>query len=238
MISYFDGWLQVRIREESRLLVPPRSRSGKCKVADRPRHDVYTRPFSLDHQWSPYLSGLGAAQLSNATAIRSQPLRASAQLHPLRAPIFPKGSIARRCSLATVGSPHGQLDFRRFRHADSALCGANVGLPLTWKVCRADTKGLEEAVPFDRGSIHLPRQQSSETFVARSLIDIGALDVRVQEQVAKYGSIKDFHVVLWRQDPDATGCNWNARIERIGGSLSDSSWWDVVPQMRERFNLN
>lgn len=75
--------------------------------------------------------------------------------------------------------------------------------------------------------------------MGRSLIDIGALDVRVQEQVAKYGSVKDFHVVLWREDPDATGCNWNARIERIrGGSLIDSSWWDVVPQMRERFNLN
>jgi hypothetical protein len=47
----------------------------------------------------------------------------------------------------------------------------------------------------------------------------------------------DFHIVLWRQDPDTTGCNWNAHIERIRGSLTDSSWWDVVPQMRERFNL-
>ena len=48
---------------------------------------------------------------------------------------------------------------------------------------------------------------------------------------------KDFHILLWRQDPDATGCNWNAHIERIRGSFTDSSWWDVVPQMRERFNL-
>jgi hypothetical protein len=33
-------------------------------------------------------------------------------------------------------------------------------------------------------------------------------------------------VVLWRQDPDATGCNWNARIDRIrGSSSSGSSWW-------------
>jgi hypothetical protein len=72
----------------------------------------------------------------------------------------------------------------------------------------------------------------------RSLLDIGSLDLRVQEEVAKYGNIKEFHVVLWRQEPDATGSNWNARIERTGGgSLNNFSWWDVVPQMRERFNL-
>jgi hypothetical protein len=74
--------------------------------------------------------------------------------------------------------------------------------------------------------------------MARSLVDISELDSRVQEEVAKYGSIKDFHVVLWRQEPDASGSNWNARIERIKGtSLKTFSWWDVVPQMRERFNL-
>jgi hypothetical protein len=44
--------------------------------------------------------------------------------------------------------------------------------------------------------------------------------------------------VVWRQEPDPTGCNWNARIDRLrGDGSSDTSWWDVVPQMRERFNL-
>jgi hypothetical protein len=44
--------------------------------------------------------------------------------------------------------------------------------------------------------------------------------------------------VLWRQEPDADGCNWNARIECVRGRhLNDCSWWDVVPQMRERFKL-
>jgi hypothetical protein len=93
-------------------------------------------------------------------------------------------------------------------------------------------------LPRFSGMDDLPRQQSSGTFVARSLIDISALDSRIQEQIAKYGSIKDFHVVLWRNESDAAGCNWNARIGRFqGNGSSDSSWWDVVPQMRERFNL-
>ena len=52
---------------------------------------------------------------------------------------------------------------------------------------------------------------------------------------------KEFQVVLWRQEPDTTGCNWNARIEYIGRKRTadsrDLTWWDVVPQMRERFNL-
>ena len=47
--------------------------------------------------------------------------------------------------------------------------------------------------------------------------------------------------MLWRQEPDTTGCNWNARIEYIGRKRAadsrDLTWWDVVPQMRERFNL-
>jgi hypothetical protein len=62
-----------------------------------------------------------------------------------------------------------------------------------------------------------------------------------QEEIAKYGTIKEFQVVLWRQEPDTTGCNWNARIEYIGrkraADARDLTWWDVVPQMRERFNL-
>ncbi len=77
--------------------------------------------------------------------------------------------------------------------------------------------------------------------MARSLIDIVALDLRIEEEISKYGTLKEFHVVLWRQEPDATGCNWNARIEHIGRTRADDSrnlaWWDVVPQMRERFNL-
>ena len=75
----------------------------------------------------------------------------------------------------------------------------------------------------------------------RSLLDISTLDSRVQEEIAKYGTIKEFQVVLWRQEPDTTGCNWNARIEYIGRKRAadsrDMTWWDVVPQMRERFNL-
>jgi hypothetical protein len=77
--------------------------------------------------------------------------------------------------------------------------------------------------------------------VERSLLDINTLDSRVQEEIAKYGTIKEFQVVLWRQEPDTTGCNWNARIEYIGRKRAadsrDLTWWDVVPQMRERFNL-
>ena len=75
----------------------------------------------------------------------------------------------------------------------------------------------------------------------RSLLDISTLDSRVQEEIAKYGTIKEFQVVLWRQEPDTTGCNWNALIEYIGRKRAadsrDLTWWDVVPQMRERFNL-
>jgi len=82
------------------------------------------------------------------------------------------------------------------------------------------------------------RQQPPRAFLARSLIDIATLDVRIQEQVAKHGSLKDFAIAVWRQEIDAINCNWNARIERLqGDSSSDSSWWDIVPLMRERFNL-
>jgi hypothetical protein len=82
------------------------------------------------------------------------------------------------------------------------------------------------------------RQQPPRTFLARSLIDIAALDVRIQEQVARYGSLKDFTIAVWRQELDPINCNWNARIERFqGDSSSDSSWWHIVPLMRERFNL-
>ncbi len=74
--------------------------------------------------------------------------------------------------------------------------------------------------------------------VARSLIDMTALDSRIEEAISEYGTLKDFHVMLWRQDPDETGCNWNARVEFLRGpALNDSSWWDVVPNLRERYNL-
>jgi hypothetical protein len=76
------------------------------------------------------------------------------------------------------------------------------------------------------------------TFPGRSLLDIGTLDVRIQERLAQFGSIKEFQVVLWRDTPDATGCNWNARIKRLRGSApTDLRWRDVVMQMRESFNL-
>jgi hypothetical protein len=82
------------------------------------------------------------------------------------------------------------------------------------------------------------RQQSPRTFLARSLIDVAVLDARIQEQIAKYGNLKDFTIAVWRQELDAINCNWNARIERVqGDSSSDSSWWHIVPLMRERFNL-
>ena len=75
--------------------------------------------------------------------------------------------------------------------------------------------------------------------MSRSLLDISALDACMQAQVAQFGNIKDFHFVLWRQEPDVMGSNWNARITHFrGSSANDSSWWDVVPQLRERFNLN
>jgi hypothetical protein len=77
-----------------------------------------------------------------------------------------------------------------------------------------------------------------EAFMARAVIDMVTLDLRLEEELTKYANPKDFKVVLYRQDPDETGCNWNARIERVGGRhLNDCSWWDVVPQLRERFNL-
>ena len=74
--------------------------------------------------------------------------------------------------------------------------------------------------------------------MARSLIDRTALNSRLREQVANYGNLKDFHIMLWRQEPDAGECNWNAHIRCVRGSgLSDSSWWDVVPKLRKRFDL-
>ena len=83
-----------------------------------------------------------------------------------------------------------------------------------------------------------PGYQAREAVVTRSPVDMIELDSRVEEELAKYGSPKAFHVALWKQKPDATGCNWDARIERIGGGLGDPNWWGVVPQLRARFNLS
>jgi hypothetical protein len=63
-----------------------------------------------------------------------------------------------------------------------------------------------------------------ETSVARSLIDIITLDSRIEEEISKCGTLKDFHIVVWLQEPDADGCNWNARVDRVlGDGSSDSS---------------
>jgi hypothetical protein len=73
---------------------------------------------------------------------------------------------------------------------------------------------------------------------ARESIGINELDSRLQEQLAEYGSIKEFRITLWRDERDPPGCNWNARVDRIRGEwTNDSAWWDVVPQLRQRFNL-
>jgi len=82
-------------------------------------------------------------------------------------------------------------------------------------------------------------KESFGTLPARELIGIGELDSRLQNEIAEYGTLKGFHITMWRAEPDATGCNWNARVDQIKGTESnDSSWWDVVPQMRKRFNLS
>jgi hypothetical protein len=60
-------------------------------------------------------------------------------------------------------------------------------------------------------------KESLGTLPTRELIGISELDSRIQEQIAEYGSIKSFHIVLWRDAPDA-GCNWNAHIERVQGN--------------------
>jgi hypothetical protein len=74
--------------------------------------------------------------------------------------------------------------------------------------------------------------------VARSLIDIAALDVRVQEQILTVGSLKDFCIVLWRHDPDAGGCNWDGSVERLDGATPDGPCCDrVIPGLRLLFNL-
>lgn len=77
------------------------------------------------------------------------------------------------------------------------------------------------------------------TLVARSLLNINTLDEQIQQEICKYGKLKDFRLVVCRQEPDATGCNWIGHIERVRGSRSSSDlrWWDVLPRLRQRYNL-
>ncbi len=72
----------------------------------------------------------------------------------------------------------------------------------------------------------------------RSLIDIAMLDLRVQELIAKCGCLKDFHITLWRQEPDATGSNWNAHIGHAGSPTEiPSRISEIVQLLRLEFNL-
>jgi hypothetical protein len=72
----------------------------------------------------------------------------------------------------------------------------------------------------------------------RSVIDIGALDLKLQEQILTLGSLKDFHILLWQHEPDASGCNWNASIERVKERLSAPPIGDqLIPRLRTLFNL-
>jgi hypothetical protein len=99
----------------------------------------------------------------------------------------------------------------------------------------------DDGVAYGVWVVGRPRQRANhgdQLTMSRTLLDIDELDSRVQDEIAEHGSIKDFHIVLWRHEPDVTGSNWNARIERTGADQSTPSWWDVVPKMRERFNLS
>jgi hypothetical protein len=83
----------------------------------------------------------------------------------------------------------------------------------------------------------LRRRESRQLSAVRSLISMSELDSKIQAAIAECGNVKHFLVVVWRDEPDATDCNWNARIERIQGNTRDCDWCDVIPQMRERYNL-
>ncbi len=61
--------------------------------------------------------------------------------------------------------------------------------------------------PYIAVKADLLRQQASEVIVVRSLIDITALDLQIQEELAKYGNLKEFTMVVWRHELDAIKCN-------------------------------
>jgi hypothetical protein len=73
--------------------------------------------------------------------------------------------------------------------------------------------------------------------MARAIVDIGTLDQLLHEELGSFESAEHFSSALWRQDPNGTGANWNARISRIRGNAADTRWWDVVPKLRETFSL-
>jgi hypothetical protein len=50
-------------------------------------------------------------------------------------------------------------------------------------------------------------QEPFGTFPSREFIGIGELDSRLQDEIAEYGNLKRFHITMWRDEPDATGCN-------------------------------
>jgi len=72
----------------------------------------------------------------------------------------------------------------------------------------------------------------------RATIDIGRLDAIVQEELAAYCSINGFSFALWRDKTEPGGCNWNARLQPLQKCAAvDNAWWDVIPRLRERYNL-
>jgi hypothetical protein len=86
--------------------------------------------------------------------------------------------------------------------------------------------------------LRLQNLTARRKLMARSLIDISALDAQLQEALGNVACVADFQLSVWRQNPDSTGCNWNARIERILHlDSADRQWWDVVPRLRATLNL-
>ncbi len=74
--------------------------------------------------------------------------------------------------------------------------------------------------------------------MARSLIDIGSLDLHSRRSKSPGMQSEGFQSRALKEEPDSTGCNWNAHIERTGDTGTDDlRWHEVVPAMRRCFNL-
>ena len=74
--------------------------------------------------------------------------------------------------------------------------------------------------------------------IDRDSVDIGKLDALVQEALANYCSVNGFSLTVWRDKGDPSGCNWNGRLEPLPKCAAvDTGWWDVIPRLRERYNL-
>ena len=75
--------------------------------------------------------------------------------------------------------------------------------------------------------------------MARVILDMGALDSQLQSELAMFGDVRQFHIAIWREPPDASGSNWNACVVPIGRNsrASGDAWETMVRRMRERFNL-